>query len=203
LQNVFDGHNVDALIHTLITGAELISWCTFHTHQGQLYCTEVVSKTFLSHFVQSSERMGEPMFITDALREKVNEMLCAVEERAGWLATLDQSPNWWDEPTQRWAAERALHVAVECVVDAANEIIDALVMRDPGGYADILRVIAEEEVVDNAWFEQFLSVISFRERLIRKYRQLTPEEVRDAVAESTPLFAPYVAAIRSYLGIRG
>ncbi|GMA49425.1 hypothetical protein GCM10025857_07820 [Alicyclobacillus contaminans] len=73
------------------------------------------------------------MFITDALKEKVNQSLCAIEVRSAWFERLKETPEWWADTTTCWATERALHVAIECVVDAANALIDALVMRDPGG----------------------------------------------------------------------
>ncbi|WP_026974019.1 DUF86 domain-containing protein [Alicyclobacillus contaminans] len=143
------------------------------------------------------------MFITDALKEKVNQSLCAIEVRSAWFERLKETPEWWADTTTCWATERALHVAIECVVDAANALIDALVMRDPGGYLDILRVIAEEQVVSFAWFEAFSGVMEVREQLLRNYVSVSPEVVRDAVVSYAPLLPPFVAAVRDYLGISG
>lgn len=142
------------------------------------------------------------MFITEQLRQDVDKLLGAIVTRAKWLeAAANSSSGDWTEETMVWAAERALHVAVECVTDAANLVIDALVMREPGGYADIVRVLMEEGVVERSWFAEFEGALDLRNRLARQYVDLTPAEVVTAVNAYGPLFRPFVAALRSYLGI--
>ena len=36
--------------------------------------------------------------------------------------------------TEKFAVERALHLAVECMIDIGSVMIDGFIMRDPGGY---------------------------------------------------------------------
>ncbi|SFU39112.1 DUF86 domain-containing protein [Alicyclobacillus macrosporangiidus] len=141
------------------------------------------------------------MFITDSLRTQVDRYLQAIEMRSRWLAGLTTSSG-SDDPGRVWAAERALHVAVECVTDAANLVIDALVMRDPGGYVDIVRVLMEEGVVSRDWFQRFEPMLRLRERLVHGYVDLQPDEVMEAAVQFGPLFNEYVAALRQYLGIK-
>jgi uncharacterized protein YutE (UPF0331/DUF86 family) len=142
------------------------------------------------------------MFVTEDLREKVDHILRTLDERAGWLMQVRDLPDdKWNERELLWAAERAMHVAVECSIDAANEIIDALVMREPGSYEDILRVLMEEGVVSRDWFEAYVGVLAFRDKLVRRYTSLSGGEVVEAVRTYAPLFQPYAAALRAYLGI--
>lgn len=142
------------------------------------------------------------MFVTDELREAVDAKLRAVDERSRFLiAALDWVETDWQDMTKVWAAERALHVAIECVTDAANLIIDALVMREPGSYADIVRVIAEEGVVDRTFPEQFAEALQFRNQLVREYHQLGSADVVRAVHTCAPVFVPFVRSVRTYLGI--
>lgn len=142
------------------------------------------------------------MFVTERLREKVDHILRTLEERASWLMEVRELPEAeWEGPALVWAAERAMHVAIECTVDAANEIIDALVMREPGSYEDILRVLMEEGVVTKEWFEAYVGVLAFREKLVRGYTSLPGSEVVQAVRVYAPLFQPYAAAVRNYLEI--
>ncbi|MDQ0189007.1 DUF86 domain-containing protein [Alicyclobacillus cycloheptanicus] len=141
------------------------------------------------------------MFITNQLRQEVDKYLRTIDQRADWLQTARAwTDDEWDE-TRMWAAERALHVAVECVTDAANLVIDALVMREPGGYADIVRVIMEEGVVGKAWFEEFEGILAFRNRLARGYTDLSMADVVSAVRTYGGLFRPFTASMRSYLDI--
>ncbi|MCL6515423.1 DUF86 domain-containing protein [Alicyclobacillus sp.] len=142
------------------------------------------------------------MFVTDTLRSQVERLLQSVEVRSRWLTNLSgQADNLARDTALVWAAERALHVAVECVTDAANLIIDALVMRDPGGYVDIVRVLMEEGVVSRDWFRRFEPMLQFRERLVHGYQDLGPDEVVQAVTAYGPLFMEYVESVRRYLGI--
>ncbi|MCL6453591.1 MAG: DUF86 domain-containing protein [Alicyclobacillus sp.] len=140
------------------------------------------------------------MFVTKELKQQVEVYLQQIDRLSGWLAAAGESGIQWDEEmTPRLAAERALHVAIECVTDVGNLLIDALVMRDPGGYADIVRVLMEESVVPRAWFTAFEGAIAFRNRLIREYTTLRPAEVGEAVAAYGPLLAEFTESVRNYL----
>ncbi|GGI97533.1 hypothetical protein GCM10010885_03980 [Alicyclobacillus cellulosilyticus] len=147
------------------------------------------------------------MFVTDALRGKVEAYLATMERCAAWLAeaarTLqEEGETLASDVTLRLAAERALHVAIESALDAANTVIDALVMREPGGYADMIRVLAEEGVVSRSFSQAFAAALSFRSRLVRDYLQLTAEEVADAVRQLQHLFPEFAASLRRYLQIQ-
>ncbi|WP_067932070.1 DUF86 domain-containing protein [Alicyclobacillus kakegawensis] len=140
------------------------------------------------------------MFLTDASLARIEQCLQAVAERAQWLEQLSERPAGWSEqPETRWAAERALHVGIECVTDAANELIDALVMREPGGYADILRVLIEEGVLKREWFERFTGALDLRQELVRHYLVLEPQRVEQAAREYSPMLLEYVEQMRAYI----
>ncbi|MCL6631582.1 MAG: DUF86 domain-containing protein [Alicyclobacillus herbarius] len=140
------------------------------------------------------------MFITNELQQQIGACLEALRERAEWLQSLALLPSGWATTAERrWAAERALHVGIECVTDAAALLIDALVMRDPGGYADILRVLMEEEVVSRNWFERFQGAVRLRQDLVRRYVSIKPDEIESAVREYAPLFLQYIEQMQAYL----
>lgn len=140
------------------------------------------------------------MFVTDHLRNQVQGLLEVLAVRQQWLETrLKYERGWAEDLTQRWAAERTLHTAVESCVDVANVIIDALIMREPAGYADILRVLQEEDVISAVWFSRFVGVVDFRMRLLRHYDQITATEVEDAVNHYALLFGAYIDFVRAYL----
>ena len=140
------------------------------------------------------------MFVTPQLKDSVGKILQSLGEHSQWLsACAALGSDWTGDKTRVLAAERALHVAVELATDAANQVIDALVMRDPGGYADIIRVLMEEQVVDKAWFHKFEGAIAFRQRLIHDYIEIEDLEVVDAVSQYAPLFPVYIEKIKAYL----
>jgi uncharacterized protein YutE (UPF0331/DUF86 family) len=169
--------------------------------------TEMLNK-YIHNLVASSllsdkcDRKGSgcAMFITDSLKQHVDEILRELEVRARWLEqTGQQADGWAEDETQRWAAERAFHVAIECATDVANLLIDALVMRDPGGYADILRVLMEEGVVNREWFDGFAGAIRLRQRLVREYLQVKATELEQAARTYGPALLEYAAQVRAYI----
>jgi uncharacterized protein YutE (UPF0331/DUF86 family) len=142
------------------------------------------------------------VFITEELRQAVKGMLAHMEEPVKLLETLaSRSDEWHTDTLARLAAERALHIATESMTDAANLIIDTLIMRDPGSYPDIIRVLAEEEVVSQDWFNRFEGCLLFRNRLVHQYREVSADEVREAVRLYAGEFSPYIHAVKKYLGL--
>ncbi|MDI3256442.1 MAG: DUF86 domain-containing protein [Kyrpidia sp.] len=105
------------------------------------------------------------------------------------------------DPLSRLAAERGLHVCIECVVDVCSHIIDGYAMRDPTSYSDMLRIMMEEGVFDQLWGETFLPAADLRARLVREYDRLTPDEVWDAVVRYTDMFSEANDQFRKFLRI--
>ncbi|MDI3328999.1 MAG: DUF86 domain-containing protein [Alicyclobacillaceae bacterium] len=85
------------------------------------------------------------------------------------------------DPLARLAAERGLHMALECVVDVCNHLIDSYAMRDPSSYADILQIMMEEGIFEEKWGREFLSLVDLRRQLVRDYDQLDAEQLWRAV----------------------
>ncbi|MDI9260123.1 DUF86 domain-containing protein [Alicyclobacillus sendaiensis] len=140
------------------------------------------------------------MFLTKDHKRQIEGWLEALGERAEWLQALAEREDAWElDLTWRLAAERALWTSVEYVTDIASLIIDALVMRDPGGYADIVKVLVEEDVLERSWFDAFTGAIDFRSRLLRDHARITPTDVRETVMRYADLFAPFMNQIREFL----
>lgn len=140
------------------------------------------------------------VFLTDAHRKQIGAWLAGLSERVEWLQRLSQRSDPWEEDlTWRLAAERALHTSVEYVTDVSSLIIDALVMRDPGGYADIVKVLVEEQVLDAQWFESFAGIFDLRTKLLRDHAQVAANEVRQAVERYANQFSPFINTIQAYI----
>ncbi|SIS78085.1 DUF86 domain-containing protein [Alicyclobacillus vulcanalis] len=140
------------------------------------------------------------MFLTKDHKRQIEDWLGALQERAAFLQRLAERQDAWEhEFSLRLAAERALWTSVEYVTDIASLIIDALVMRDPGGYADIVKVLVEEQVLDASWFGAFTGAIDFRSRLLRDHARITSLDVREAVSRYANLFNPFIVQIREFL----
>ncbi|RIV28712.1 DUF86 domain-containing protein [Alicyclobacillaceae bacterium I2511] len=142
------------------------------------------------------------MFMTDSLRTEVRRSLTTMQVRLDWLKGLSQRDDfWWEDITLLWAAERALHVCLESATDAASSLIVGLVMRDPGSYEDIFRIMVDESVVPKEWFNNFTGALGLRERLIHKYDQLTANEVLSGVRQYPSTLQQFVEFMEKYLEV--
>lgn len=139
------------------------------------------------------------MFVTAQLQQQVEDMLRDMERRVAWLEAMTKQHHAVDEFTLQLAAERAIFSAVESTTDIAAAVIDALVMRDAGGYADMMKVLVEEGVLSKSWFEAFQPILDFRFRLLREHASLAAVDVFEVVRLSPYLFRLFMEALSRYL----
>lgn len=140
------------------------------------------------------------MFITDAQKTQIRVWLSGLQVRSDWMLSLSSRADAWEQEfTWYLAAERALHTSCEYMTDVASLVIDALVMRDPGGYADIVKVLVEENVLDATWFANIEGVFEVRSQLLRDHATITPQQVRQAIRRYSPLFPEFKVRIEGYL----
>lgn len=75
------------------------------------------------------------------------------------------------------AAERSLQVAVEAVLDIANHIVAQEGWGLPGSYREALEILLREGVLPQEKAQDFLQMVSFRNRIVHLYDQVDPETV--------------------------
>ena len=141
------------------------------------------------------------MFITDQHRSRIREYLLVMEGQFEVLQALKtKSPEAFASDRGLCAAgERALHIAVECLTDIGNIIIDALIMRDPASLEDIFDILTEEGVFEQAFAAHFRPAVSFRKTLAHEYLQLKTEDVWNAVQSYADDFATLRDSISAYV----
>ncbi|AUS07907.1 DUF86 domain-containing protein [Laceyella sacchari] len=100
--------------------------------------------------------------------------------------------------TEKFAVERALHLAVECMIDIGSVMIDGFIMRDPGGYLDIVDILLDETVISTNVANKLKNHVQLRERLVRYYDKVTWTEVRP-VLEDVDWYTSFSAQVESYL----
>lgn len=99
---------------------------------------------------------------------------------------------------QQFAVMRAIHIGVECMIDIGNTIIDGFIMRDPGGYLDIVDILEDEQVISSSIAVQLKEYVKFREQLVRHYHVVTVEDLIVYV-ESAHIFREFVQAVDTFL----
>src|SRR5690606_20238374 len=93
---------------------------------------------------------------------------------------------------------RALQIAVECIIDVGSLMIDGFIMRDPGGYLDIIDILEDEQVLSSDLASTLKSWVLLRERLIRYYTEVRQEELLRAVT-SVSTVRLFIQSVERYL----
>lgn len=149
---------------------------------------------------QSLGKVGAGLYVTENLKNNVTQQLASLSVLSEWLKQLaTKTDNWEQDFTLILAAERALHLTSELMTDVGNLVIDAFVMRDPGGYADIIRVLVEEGALRTEWFVGIAQLFDFRTKLLRDFSTVTSEEVVQAVRQYAPLLDEFGDDIFAFL----
>ncbi len=126
-----------------------------------------------------------------------------IERQLGYLAhcvkVLKEGETQLDKLAQdevlQFAIARALHLAVETIIDVGDALISGYLMRDPGGYEDIIDILEDEGVIPPEVTAQLKERVRLRERLVRHYEKIEVTELVAATKnyEDLVLFPTWVA----------
>jgi uncharacterized protein YutE (UPF0331/DUF86 family) len=97
------------------------------------------------------------------------------------------------------AQERILHLAMECVTDVGNLLIDGFMMRDPSSYEDIIEILKTEQVVDEATADGLFKLVRYRRTLLQEYTSLDREKVHPLMALLPNLLTSFASQTAAYV----
>jgi len=81
------------------------------------------------------------------------------------------------------AAERYLHLSIECLLDIGSHIIADRAYRKPDTYAEIFEVLAEEGVIPASLLKELEGMAAFRNILVHDYFRLDLDQVHGIIRE--------------------
>jgi uncharacterized protein YutE (UPF0331/DUF86 family) len=112
-------------------------------------------------------------------REIVQARLERLREYLQVLKTIKKSglQRFKDDPLVRGAAERYLHLSIECVIDVGNHIISDRGYRKPETYGEIFQILFEKGVLPEELFHEVKEMAGFRNVLVHDYVRLDAEKV--------------------------
>lgn len=141
------------------------------------------------------------MFITDQNRQQIRQYFVEMNRYLDILEKVaGTTPEEFHENGILQAAgERALQIALECVTDVGNLIIDALVMRDPSSYEDIVQVLAEENVFPQEFTDSFMEAVKFRRILAHDYLERSTERLFETIQQHKHQFREFQQYVSDYL----
>jgi uncharacterized protein YutE (UPF0331/DUF86 family) len=92
------------------------------------------------------------------------------------------------DPFIHGAAERYLHLSIECLLDIGNHIIADRGYRKPETYGEILQILAEEGVIPEKLFQELEGMAAFRNVLVHDYLKLDLDKVYQVIKERLKYF---------------
>ena len=134
-------------------------------------------------------------------REKIEEILSNLSSVLNNIRPLlEKNPEEFiNNKIAVLALERALHVAIESVIDVGNYIIDGFIMRDPGSYLDIIEILRDEQVITDSDAANLKGIVSYRKTLVNEYTTLIPEKIYNLMVKEYLTLLNFQHHIRSYL----
>lgn len=90
-----------------------------------------------------------------------------------------------DDPFVHGTAERNLHLAIECLLDIGNHIIVDRNYSKPESYADIFKILSDEQVISQDLFDNLEGMAAFRNILVHDYMRLDRKRVYEIIKLNT------------------
>jgi uncharacterized protein YutE (UPF0331/DUF86 family) len=133
-----------------------------------------------------------------------NVNLAQIERRLSYIKVISDTATHLTERVLEdavgiFAAERAIHLAAECITDIGNYIIDGFVMRDASSYEDIVDIMQGESVFNDDLYSILMSIVRLRKPLVQDYDRLNLDEVKRVVGLLPQGMTQFEEAIRLYL----
>lgn len=97
--------------------------------------------------------------------------------------------------------ERTLQILIELCIDIANHLISDKGMRLPTGYADTVKVLAENRIISKNLFKTMEKMAKFRNVVVHQYEKIEPSIVVSILHKNLDDFEKYKKAIVKYLSL--
>ncbi|MFH1771460.1 MAG: DUF86 domain-containing protein [Candidatus Omnitrophota bacterium] len=134
-------------------------------------------------------------------QEKIAKYLLELERYAKQLNELKKCSR--DKFLSDWKihdlAERELHLALEAYLTIGEIIISEKKFRKPDTYAEIPRILFENNIIDSELKEKLIDLARFRNILVHEYAALDHEIVYDKLQNIPAVISDYLKTVKSYL----
>lgn len=114
------------------------------------------------------------------------------------IETFEQQKDWTSR-IETFALERIAHVTIEAMIDVGQIMIDGFVMRDAGGYTDIIDILCDERVLQDGDGDLLKALVGERRKLVRSYISIDHEHLCRVFAKSLPALKKFPQSVRDYL----
>ncbi|MCL7748933.1 DUF86 domain-containing protein [Halalkalibacter alkaliphilus] len=133
------------------------------------------------------------MYFVD--RDKIEQTLHYMESLQEQVEQLTSCNNL----TEKLALERLAYVVIESIIDVGNSMIDGFIMRDPGGYEDIIDILEDEKVVKANDAVALKTIIGLRKQLIANYSEVNHRQIVEILTNYEASLTQFPLDVRRYL----
>lgn len=115
------------------------------------------------------------------------------------LNLIETKQDWQVDELSNLAFERIGHNIIESIIDVGNSMIDGFIMRDPGGYDDIIDILTDEKVISAEMDGPLKEVIEFRKVLVRQFYAVDHKKLEEILTNNLPFLKAFPKAVETYL----
>lgn len=133
------------------------------------------------------------MYFVD--RKKIEKTLSYMETILRHFPNIEQA----DTLTNQLAIERFASVTIESIIDVGNSMIDGFIMRDPGGYEDIIDILEDEKVINSANALALKRVIQERKQLVQQFYEVDHKRLAEVFTAKQEALLQFPIEVRRYL----
>ena len=134
------------------------------------------------------------MYFVD--RNHIENALSHMEEL---LALYNEEKEWTSNLINSLAVARLSHVVIESIIDVGNSMIDGFIMRDPGGYDDIIDIMEDEKVISVEMSNPLKEVIGLRKMIVRDFSNVNTDTIVKVLDQSMDSLLAFPTKVRHYL----
>ncbi|MBI4367066.1 MAG: DUF86 domain-containing protein [Deltaproteobacteria bacterium] len=100
----------------------------------------------------------------------------------------------------RLAIERALHLAIQNVIDVGNHVLAVLAVKEVETYADIPQLLARHHVIPEKLAGELTNMARFRNLLVHEYVKIETKKLVEFLHHRLDDFTCFAQAIGTWLG---
>lgn len=129
-------------------------------------------------------------------RNQIEKALTHMEKL---LALYKEEEDWEADLVHSLALARLTHVVIESIIDVGNTMIDGFIMRDPGGYDDIIDIMDDEKVITPEMSDPLKLVIGLRRMIVMEFIDVDTSEIIVVLDNSLETLLAFPTNVRHYL----
>ncbi|MFJ8065620.1 DUF86 domain-containing protein [Psychrobacillus sp. NPDC096426] len=134
------------------------------------------------------------MYFVD--RKKIAETIAHMKKL---LTLIEGNTDWHADEHSKLALERVGHNMIESIIDVGNSMIDGFIMRDPGGYDDIIDILTDEKVIPHEMDAPLKEVIEYRKELVRQFYAVDHKKLENILVSNISFLKQFPTQVENYL----